>query len=73
MEVGWPPDLPDVPRWYYTGCNRADWTPKDKGFVFQASQIGKLLPNKLDSDVVLSLADNELNLESEVKAEETFK
>jgi hypothetical protein len=73
VEVGWPPDLPEVPRWHYTSCNGAAWAEKDKGFVFQATQVGKVLAGKQDSGVVLSLANNELNLESEVKVEESLK
>lgn len=73
VEVGWPPELPDVPRWHYTGCSGAEWLQKSKGFVFQATQVGKSLAGKPDSNVALLLANNELNLESEVQVDEAVK
>jgi hypothetical protein len=67
IPVGWPPELPEVPRWYYTGCLGAEWTQKDKGIVLQAAQVGKALAGKPELNEVLSLASNELDLRSEVE------
>jgi hypothetical protein len=64
---GWPPDLPEVPRWYYTGCTDAAFTQKGKEFVLQATQVGKQLAGKPDSSERLSLADNEIDLRTEVE------
>ncbi|NJM40627.1 MAG: hypothetical protein HC853_07595 [Anaerolineae bacterium] len=65
--VGWPPDLPDLPRWHYTSCSGATWAEKTNDFEFQATQVDKVLAGKPDSGVTLLLANNELNLFSEVE------
>ena len=70
LEVGWPPDLPDVPRWHYTACHSANWVEKGKTLVFEATEVSKVLAGKPDSSILLSLAEHELNLESEVTQQE---
>jgi hypothetical protein len=67
VEVGWPPDLPEVPRWHYTNSSGADWVKTDRGAVFQATHVGKVLAGKPNSGIALSLASNEVNLFTEVE------